>query len=269
LWNFDTLTCIKTLNGHEHTVSFVEFSPDGTLLYSASRDKSIRVWDVTSGNCKKTFNGHNDWVRCLSINTQGNLLASSSDDESILVWNVESSQQMYSLTGHENKIEHIVFVKNQIALQNIYTSDYVEQFNKALNGEEPTQADSNLTNLIDLNKQLLEKTKLKEKINKEYIISASRDKSIKIWDVYGSSCIYTLLGHDNWVRCLIIHPNGKYMISSSDDKTIRVWELKTGRIVKKIPEAHDRFVVSLAINHKYPLMASGSNDQTIKIWDCK
>jgi platelet-activating factor acetylhydrolase IB subunit alpha len=77
------------------------------MLYSASRDKSIKVWDLSTGNCKKTLNGHNEWVRCLSINTQGNLLASSSDDEIILVWNIETSQQMYSLNGHENKIEHI------------------------------------------------------------------------------------------------------------------------------------------------------------------
>jgi platelet-activating factor acetylhydrolase IB subunit alpha len=73
IWNFDTLTCIKTITGHEHTVSFVEFSPDSTLLYSASRDKSIKVWDVSNGNCKKTLSDHSDWVRCLSVNVDGNL----------------------------------------------------------------------------------------------------------------------------------------------------------------------------------------------------
>ena len=107
------------------------------------------------------------------------------------------------------------------------------------------------------------------KINKEYLISGSRDKTIKIWDIFASSCITTLIGHDNWIRNLLVHPSGNYIVSASDDKSIRIWDLKTGRCCKKIVDAHDRFVVSLAINSKYPLMASGSNDQSIKIWDCK
>ena len=43
IWKLDNpLKCVKTLSGHEHSVSSVEFSPDGSLLYSASRDKTIK-----------------------------------------------------------------------------------------------------------------------------------------------------------------------------------------------------------------------------------
>lgn len=277
IWNFDTLTCVKTLNGHEHTVSSLEFTPDGSFIVSASRDKTIKLWEISSGHCKKTLSGHTDWVRSISLNTSGNLLASSSDDETIIIWSLEASNQLYSLTGHENKIESVIFVKNQIALQNIFNSDYLESFNKTLSGNDPgnnettfDSVDSKNDALIDLNKKIMKGIINKDqKIHKEYVVSASRDKTIKIWDVFGSSCIYTIAGHDNWVRAIIIHPNGKYMVSSSDDKSIRVWELKSGRCVRKILDAHDRFVVSLAINHKYPLMASGSYDQTIKMWECK
>ncbi len=227
---------------------------------------------MSTGNCKKTFQGHSEWVRCLSLNAQGNLLASSSDDESVIVWNVESGSQLYSFSGHENKIESIGFVKNQTSVINIFTSDFVENFNKGLTdgGADSTQDKTNSA-LADLNKKLLDQSKLgkDQKINKEYLISASRDKSIKIWDVFASSCIYTMVGHDNWVRAISVHPNGKHLISCSDDKSIRVWELKSGRCVKKILDAHDKFVTCLAFSSKFMMMASGSNDQNIKIWDCK
>lgn len=247
----------------------------------------IKLWDLTTGNCKKNFSGHSEWVRCISLNSNGTLLASCSDDETIIVWNVEAGVENYSFSGHENKIEAIAFVKNSISIQNIYNSDYVSSFSKSLmddnkeseenNQEEKSENDKDkekANNLAELNKIILEKAKNKtkekeQKINKEYIISASRDKTIKLWDVFASSCIYTFNGHDNWVRAISIHPNGKYLISCSDDKSIRFWDLKTARCAKKIADAHERFVVSLAIGIKFPLMASGSNDQMIKVWDCK
>lgn len=210
-------------------------------------------------------------------------MASSSDDESIVIWNLATTTNQFTFSGHENKIEYVTFVKNPASKENIFFSDYVELFNKNLvsgtSDTLPQENEDKKDNLEDLNKKLLEKSELMKKnlaqgqsakkINKEYVISCSRDKMIKIWDVYANSCVFTLLGHDNWVRCLQISPNGKYLLSCSDDKSIRVWDLRTGRCLKKMLDAHDRFVISMAVNQKIPIMASGSIDHSIKFWDCK
>jgi len=38
--------------------------PDGRRVVSASRDKTLKVWDVATGECVETLQGHSDWVRC-------------------------------------------------------------------------------------------------------------------------------------------------------------------------------------------------------------
>ena len=267
IWNFETMTCFKTLSGHEHTVSAVEFTPDGNFIYSASRDKTIKFWEISTGNVKKTLSGHTEWVRSVTVNAKGTLLASSSDDESVIVWQTDTGAQVNTFTGHDNKIEKVLFFKNEKALLNIYTSDYLSDFNKSLVG-----ATEQKDQIAQLNEKLLEKTKLikaKENIaNKDYLLSASRDKTIKLWDVVGGLCISTFTGHDNWVRDLCEHPSGKYFVSCSDDKSIRVWDLKTGLSSKRLTEAHDSFVVCVSMSPKCKLLASGSNDMTIKVWDC-
>ena len=235
IWNFDTMTVFRTLNGHEHTVSCIEFTPDGNFLYSASRDHMIKYWDVNSGNCKNTLKGHEEWVRSVSLNNKGDLLASSSDDEKIFIWQTNSNTVQHELYGHSNKIECVKFLKNEKAIYNVYTSDYASANKLGVNENENEEKPKD--DLAKLNEKLLKKQELlkaKDKVNKEYLFSASRDKTIKLWDAIGGVCIFTFTGHDNWVRSLCEHPNGKYIVSCSDDKSIRLWDLKNGLCQKKI-----------------------------------
>lgn len=95
LWDtFNEYTNVKTLHGHDHSVSSVRFMPDGEHLVSASRDKTIRVWQVSSGYvsslvpltnptsyCTKTFTGHAEWVREAVPSEDGRWLVSASNDQ--------------------------------------------------------------------------------------------------------------------------------------------------------------------------------------------
>lgn len=66
----------------------------------------------------------------------------------------------------------------------------------------------------------------------------------QIWDVGVGLCLFTLVGHDNWVRGLLVHPGGKYILSASDDKTVRMWDIKNKRCQKTL-DAHSHFCTSL------------------------
>ena len=89
LWDINNdYLCFKTLNGHNHNISYVNFNPQGDLVFSCSRDKTIRLWEINTGYCKKTFTGHEGWVRRLSISQDGQTFVSASDDQSVIVWNI-------------------------------------------------------------------------------------------------------------------------------------------------------------------------------------
>ena len=48
----------RTMEGHANTVNSVCVSADGSRLFSGSRDKTIKVWDVATGACVQTLEGH-------------------------------------------------------------------------------------------------------------------------------------------------------------------------------------------------------------------
>ena len=55
--------------------------PSGDQIVSASRDKTIKVWETSTGYCIKTLRGHDDWIRSIQITDDGSLLASCSHDK--------------------------------------------------------------------------------------------------------------------------------------------------------------------------------------------
>jgi platelet-activating factor acetylhydrolase IB subunit alpha len=219
LWDpSDEYKNIRTLPGHDHSVSAVRFVPSGAagspssgnLLVSASRDKSLRIWDVSTGYCVKTIRGHADWVRDVSPAFDGRFLLSAGNDQTARIWDASSGELKATLLGHEHVIECCIFAP---------PASYVHLASLAGLKKPPPSSSS-----------------------AEFVATGSRDKSIRIWDARGT-LIKTLLGHDNWVRGLVFHPGGKFLISVSDDKTLRCWDLaQEGKLVKTLDDAHGHFV---------------------------
>ncbi|KAL6471149.1 hypothetical protein MHYP_G00197990 [Metynnis hypsauchen] len=228
LWDFQGFECIRTMHGHDHNVSSVAIMPNGDHIVSASRDKTIKMWEVATGYCVKTFTGHREWVRMVRPNQDGSLIASSSNDQTVRVWVVATKECKAELREHEHVVECISW---------------------APESAHPT---------------ILEATGSETKKSGKpgpFLLSGSRDKTIKMWDVSTGMCLMTLVGHDNWVRGVQFHPGGKFIVSCADDKTLRIWDYKNKRCMKTL-SAHEHFVTSLDFHKVAPYVVTGSVDQT-------
>jgi platelet-activating factor acetylhydrolase IB subunit alpha len=109
----------KTLQGHEHEVSSVEFLPSGDFLVSSSYDSTIKLWDTSTGFCVHTVTGHTNWVMSVCVNTNGTLIASGSRDESVIIWSVDRIRQkareviVMNMSEHENVVDCVKFANNE------------------------------------------------------------------------------------------------------------------------------------------------------------
>lgn len=267
LWDFQSYECIRTMHGHDHNVSSVTFMPDGDHLMSCSRDCTLKVWEVSSGFCKKTFVGHNDWIKMVRVNHDGSLLATCSKDHTIIIWNASQSDLSTSggvSTGgiNSNSTNHIrcKLKDHDHTVECIAWAPESAHCN-VLEAASPSTMNNQQQNKSD-------RTTAASSVSGPFLISGSRDKTIKVWDVNVGSCLFTLIGHDNWVRGVCWHPGGKYIISVSDDKTLRIWDIVNKRCHKTV-EAHSHFCTSLDFHSKGPFVVTGSVDQSVKIWECR
>lgn len=222
LWDpADEYKNVRTLPGHDHSISAVRFVPSGmpgahlsgNLLASASRDQTIRIWDVTTGYCLKTLRGHVDWVRGIAPSIDGRWLLSVGNDQIARLWDMTTSTTKTQFLGHEHVIECCA-----IAPSTTYTHL------AAVAGMKKPPSTSN---------------------SAEFLATGGRDKTIKLWSMHGT-LLKTLIGHDNWVRAMVFHPGGRYLLSVSDDKTIRCWDLSQEcKCVKTIDDVHGHFISSI------------------------
>jgi WD40 repeat protein len=97
-------------------------------------------------------------------------------------------------------------------------------------------------------------------------VSASEDKTLKVWDLGSGRGVRTLAGHSSWVHAVALMPNGKQAVSASEDKTLKVWELESGRELRTL-QGNSNAVLDVAVSGDGRLAVSASWDKTLKVWE--
>jgi WD40 repeat protein len=100
----------------------------------------------------------------------------------------------------------------------------------------------------------------------KWIVSASNDKTLKIWDLQTGKCQGTLIGHTDVVKSVAITPDGKRIVSAAFDKTVRVWDAESLQELAKL-NGHRAKVSSVVVLRDNRHALSGGFDKTIRLWD--
>jgi WD40 repeat protein len=100
---------IAVLRGHSDGVACITFSPDASHLASASDDKTLRLWNGTTGAHITTLEGHSAAVNFVTFSASGSRLASASADGTIRLWDAKTGAHIASLEGHFGKVVYVTF----------------------------------------------------------------------------------------------------------------------------------------------------------------
>ena len=245
---------VKNFAQHSDAVGSVAFSPDGLMLASGSKDKTVQIWDLATGKSIRTFPGDSSTVWSVAFDSSGTKLATGTGFWRVMLWDLKTGQGIRTLDHTASVWSVALSPDGQLVASG--SGDKTTKISDAVTG-------SLIHNLPDHTDFVYSVAFTPDG---KSLVSGSKDKKITIVDVATGNLLKTLEGHGDAVRSVAISPDGKTIVSGSYDESIKIWNLETGDLIRSI-KGHSDDIVSVAISPDGKFIASGSKDKTIKIWD--
>ncbi|MBD2384723.1 protein kinase domain-containing protein [Cylindrospermum sp. FACHB-282] len=250
-----TVEGILTITGHSNSVNAILYSPNGSTLATAGRDKVIKLWNASTGGVIHILTGHSDWVNSLAYSPDGKVLVSGSRDKTIKLWNVSTGKEIRIFAAQSNSVCSLSYSPDGNTLASGSADKTIKLWNVST-GRVIFTLEGHSDSVLSL----------AYSPDGKILASGSSDNTIKLWNVSTGKVILTLVGHCNWVRSLAYSPDGKILASGSSDSTIKLWNVSTGRVIFTLT-GHSDSVPALAYSPDGKILASGSADKTIKLWN--
>lgn len=286
----------RVKGAHKAPINAIAFSPDGSKILTASADKFIKVWNVSTRRLLLTIRGHQSAVLSASFSPDGSKILSTSTDRTARLWNSKTGDSLKYIEDAGKRYIASAFSPDGQAFA-LASSDNTAEYWQ-LNGIKPAYTLYGHQKTVSSVRFLPDGSK---------ILTGSYDATVKIWNfnvhqkkplkynhtfirdismskdgekvavISGDSMVYiyntanfdeveVLKGHDDEVLTARFSPKGRKLLTASADKTIRLWDYEK-RTKDFSLVAHDGRVLDAVFSADGLKIATASDDKTVKIWD--
>jgi WD40 repeat protein len=267
IWKIDDPTNPVELVGHSRSPppetgaseAFIfksVFSPDGSLILTASGDQTVRLWDAQSGQQLAVLEKHGR-IASVAFTHSGKPIALLQNGQ---LWSIKDNNEIGELGDGDEKLNYGEFVDNARffigrsgAATKVWNVDDASEVQKLRSESQSARLSSGIKILAASPKLHFVATAQEDGSIKTFdlealafasnveptvaigissngalVATASSKGAVTLWDANQGTKIARLLGHTRQVRLLIFSPDGTKLISVSDDYSARVWNTSNG-----------------------------------------
>jgi len=231
------------------------------MLLSASRDKSLILWNLTRddekfGVAKRRLKGHSHYVQDVAISSDGQFALSGSWDGTLRLWDLNSGTTTRSFTDHSKDVLSVAFSADNRQIVSGSRDKSIKLWN--------TLGQCKFTITDEGHKEWVSCVRFSPNLAAPLIVSAGWDKMVKVWNLTNCRLRTNLIGHTGYVNTVTVSPDGSLCASGGKDGTAMLWDLNEGRHLSSL-DAGDIIHALVFSPIRYWLCAATAS--AIKIWD--
>lgn len=211
-------------------------SCDSCHIVSASRDKSIIYWDVTTGQPVRRLRQHAADVYCVKFNEESNVAVSGSRDNKVMCWDIRTRnlEPIQIMKDAKDCITGLIVTQYQIISSSLDRG--IRQYD--------IRACKLITDLIASPINHIAATK-----DGQCVVAACEDDTIRLIDFESGDELQKFKGHKTEgfrIECGVI-ANDTRVLSGSTDGLVIFWDLLEGNEVGQLKVGH-KYITSLAVH---------------------
>uniref|UniRef100_A0A8C5I1U9 Kinesin motor domain-containing protein n=1 Tax=Gouania willdenowi TaxID=441366 RepID=A0A8C5I1U9_GOUWI len=276
------LQTVSVAEGHSKPVLCVDATDE--LLFTGSKDRTCKMWNLVTGQEIVTLKGHPNNVVSVKYCPSSGLVFSVSTSY-IKVWDIRDSAKCVRTLSSSGQVvsgdacagtttRTITFAQGECQINQI-----------ALNpsGSVLYAAAGNIVRMWDLNRMqatgkltghigsVMCLTVGQSLMGKDQVITGSKDHYVKVFDVAEGTPGNVSPSHNfepphyDGIECLAVQ--GDVLFSGSRDNGIKKWELEQQELTQQIPNAHKDWVCALAYVPGRPMLLSACRGGMLKVWN--
>lgn len=208
-----------TFRGHKGCVDSVSFSPDSSIIASASWDGTIRLWETETGKLKEVFKAHNGHMHAVVFIAGGTKLLTCSDDRTAKIWlatGKATGKPFKLFMGHTGGVSSVAI---DLASGDIIATASGDKTAKLWD----IQTEKVLFTLTGHDNWV---SGVDFSPNGRTLATCSYDCLAKLWSVERGECLHTFSGHNDIVTCIAFAPDGSTIATGSRDCAVQVWDVR-------------------------------------------
>ncbi len=269
-----TITGVE-LAGHTDWVRSAYFSPDGTMVVTASDDQTARVWDGSTGAELLVLTGHTNWLTSAVFSPDGSTVLTASLDGSARLWDAESGEllrillaaavhdadqpsRIATLIGHEGAAYSARFSPDGTRAVSASNDQTVRIWDAATGDElHRLELEGNVTSAS-------------YSADGRYLLTSTyvNHSSVGLWDATQEPPVLIRTFRTGQTMWSAFSPDGARAVVAGWDSNVTLWDVETG---DKIGEffGHERSVWTAEFSRDGTRVVTAAQDGTARIWDAE